>query len=70
MKHKLYSITIDGVQYNVTKASTEFVCVECHLREICEEDFTDRTDVNHTICNLCSEFTEDDYCFKKARTNE
>lgn len=26
MKRKLYSITIDGVQYNVTKASTEFVC--------------------------------------------
>lgn len=70
MKHKLNSITIDGVQYNITKANTEFVCEECHLREICEEDFPDRTDVNHTICSFCSEFTEEDYCFKKARDNE
>lgn len=65
MKHKLNSITIDGVQYNVTKASTEFVCEECHLREICEEDFADRQIEGNVISNFCLKFTDDNCCFKE-----
>lgn len=65
MKHKLNSITIDGVQYNVVKASTEFVCEECHLREMCEDDFADRKIEGIVISNFCLKFTDDNCCFKE-----
>ena len=32
------AIIVDGVRYDKVKAKTEFVCEECELREVCEED--------------------------------
>ena len=32
------AIIVDGVRYDKVKANTEFVCEECGLREVCEED--------------------------------
>ena len=31
-------IIVDGVRYDKVEAKTEFVCEECELREMCEED--------------------------------
>lgn len=32
------AIIVDGVRYDKVKAKTEFVCEECELREVCEEN--------------------------------
>ena len=32
------AIIVDGVRYDRVQAKTEFVCEECELREVCEED--------------------------------
>ena len=32
------AIIVDGTRYDKVKAKTEFVCEECELREVCEED--------------------------------
>lgn len=31
------AIIVDGVRYDKVTAETELVCVECELREVCEE---------------------------------
>ena len=38
------AIIVDGVRYDKVQAKTEYVCEECELREVCEEDkeFTDK----------------------------
>ena len=33
------AIIVDGVRYDKVTAKTEFVCEECELREVCEEEF-------------------------------
>lgn len=32
------TIIVDGVRYDRVQAKSEFVCEECELREVCEED--------------------------------
>jgi hypothetical protein len=33
------AIIVDGVRYDKVKAKTEFVCEECELGEVCEEEY-------------------------------
>ena len=33
------AIIVDGVRYDKVKAKTEFVCEECDLGEVCEEEY-------------------------------
>lgn len=35
---KIEAIVVNGIRYDNVKAKTEFVCEECELREVCEED--------------------------------
>ena len=37
-KGNIEAIIVDGVRYDKVKAKTEFVCEECELGEVCDEN--------------------------------
>jgi hypothetical protein len=66
MSRRIYSITVDGLKYDVKLAIGTNVCEECELSGICKNDILDSVKGEMTFIHTCDKYVPRGHCFKLA----